>query len=308
MSRSLCLTLSLALSAAPLGAVELERAHVAADARWVGHFDVQAFQQTTLWQRMSQQEEIALELASGLEEVRQELGLDPLRDVLSVTVYGHGDEEDGIVLLETTGAVDHAIERFSQEPDYRHLSHRGLDVHSWSDEGFVHVVSRADGRRLVLIAPDPDKLVEGVRVVEGQSPSLAANPAPRVTARPMAGSFAFLAAADGIPGLGEIDPASQVASLATGLVLDVGESAGELFARAAVRTADVQGALDLADVFDGLVALGRLALSSQELPPEVPAVLRALHVEARGNEVWVEFRYGVDRLLELLELLDQDGD
>ena len=288
---------------------ELQREHIAADARWVGHFDLQGFLRTRLWQRIVEFDEFQEEAVEGFAEIERELGIDPLKEVFSVTVYGMGDtQEPAVVLVETTSAIDHALERFSKEGDYRRFSQQGLEVHSWGNEGFVHVVSRSNDRRLVVVAHDIDELVAGVRVVEGQAPSMARGGKARVTASPLAGSFAFFAAADGIPGIHEIDPASQVAHLATGIVLDVGETGGELFARANVQTPDVDAALDLTDVCDGLIALGRLAVSSQDLPPEVTSVMRALQVETRGNEVLVEFRYSVDQLLQLIEQLSEYED
>lgn len=297
--------------AAPLSAGELHREQVPADARWVGHFDLQAFQKTGLWREIVKRSgpdgDVGISF-DELEEVRTELGIDPLKDLRSVTIYGRSDDDDDVVvLLETTAAIDNALTRFSQEKDYRLTEHAGLQIHTWDDDGFVNVMPGPDGGRLVTIAPRLENVVEAVRVIHSQSPSLAAETSPRLSAMPLAGSFLYFASIDGIPGIHEIDASSQVAALATGLVFDMGESGTELYLRANVQTSDVESALNLGDVVDGLLALGKLALSSQDVPQEVGGLLRALQVETRGSAVWIEFRYDVARLFQLVEDLSEES-
>lgn len=297
--------------AVPAAAGELQRQHVPAEARWVGHFDMQAFQRTGLWReivaRSGPDGDVGISF-DELEELRTELGIDPLKDLRSVTIYGRSeDEDDVVVLLETTAAIDNALTRFSQEDGYRLTEHAGLEIHAWSNDGYVHVMPGPDNGRLVTIAPRLANVVEGVRVIHSQSPSLAAETSPRLSAMPLSGSFLFFASIDGIPGIHEIDASSQVAALATGLVFDLGESGSELFVRANVQTGDVESALNLGDVVDGLLALGKLALGSQDAPPEIVGLLRALQVETRGSAVWIEFRYDVVGLFRLVEELSQEG-
>jgi len=293
------------LLATPLAAGGLRRDLVPAEVKWVGHFDLEGLQKTQLWQRILERKGVDLDDAMvGLEEVKEELGLDPLKDIRAVTVWSATDrEDDTVALIQTTTAIDRALERFATEDEYQLIVRDGLEIHSWGDEGFAYVHPGAGDERMLLVAGNPDVLVASARVLKGEGVSLAGTPTPRVTAVPTEGSFVFFAAAEGIPGIHEIEQASQVAALAQGLVADMGEVGGELFFRVNVHTADVDSALNLGDVCDGLVALAKLAMNTDDLPPEVGSLIGALQVETRGSDVLIEFRYDVARLLEAFEEL-----
>ena len=308
MKRSLSI-LALTALAATTDAGELRRDLVPANVSWIGHFDFEGLQRTNLWNQLLTHEEFELEDAMGeLDEIRREIGIDPLQDIRSITVFGTGmSEEETVAMVRTTSAIDLALDRFAEEDEYRRTSRGGYVLHSWDNEGYAYLHEGQGDERVLLVAGDPATLARTADVLNGRGLSLMGTATPRVTAVPSSESFVFFAAAEGIPGLHEIEPASQIANLAQGIVFQMGEARGELFLTANVLTADIDAALNLSDVFDGLLALAKLAMATEDLPSSLRDLTRSLQVETRGNEVWIEFRYSVQALFQAFEDLAEEA-
>src|SRR5437763_1617142 len=83
----------------------LDRAVVDRDATWMFHVDVEAGLSSTLGGLAK--EKIAEEGARPGEDLIKKFGVDPLKDIKGLTMYGFkAGEDDGVAVIETTAAVD----------------------------------------------------------------------------------------------------------------------------------------------------------------------------------------------------------
>jgi hypothetical protein len=308
MHHSLLATLALlATSAHPSD--ELKRERLPANVDFVVHFDVEGFKATQLWKHVSEKgEDLDLDI-DELDEIEEELGIDPLTDVRAVTLYKMESQEDPtVVLFSSTSKVDAALAKHQLERDYRKITSRGIELHTWGDAddpdddermfAYVHPVGE---ERVVVVAGDEESAVHAARVLRGEDPSHA-SAGTLLTLAPARGSFLYVAAAE-IPHLHDLTPASQVFGLAQGIQVDLGEAGGFLRAHMGVTTGSAEDALNISNVLNGLVSLARLA--GNELG-ELLELLTGIRLATRGSEVLFDFEFGVDRLIEILEELHDE--
>jgi len=292
---------------------ELRRERLPADVDFVVHLDFEGLQRTELWRHVKESSGAELEIEDFDEEFgefKERFGLDPFTDVRAVTLYKMESEEDPTVaLFSTTAKIDQALAAGQKEPGYARIREGGIELHTWQhhDDGqdetvcaYIHVL-RGD-ERVAVLASNKESALRAARVLRGEQPNHAAGGS-LLTLNPAPGSFLYLAAAN-ISQLDEFSPASQVFGLAQGIQVDLGEAGGFLQAHMGVATDSPENARNVSDVVQGLIALGSLA--GGELGPALE-LLRAVRLNTRGSLVTVDFSFGVQRLIEILETV-HDGD
>ena len=292
---------------------ELRTDRVPADARWVVHFDADAVRQTSLWNLVQSGlvGNLKEELEEGMEEIRSEFGIDPMWDLHSFTVYGLSEnEEEAIVMAETTSSVDNALARLRQESSYRSISSGDLIVHSWDDdnETFYAYIHAEGDRRVVLFSNQSDQITDGIRMLHGKGPSLK-TASKGITARPRPGSVFFVSASEDVPGMDWAREQSEIASMLGGVTLDVGEQGGRIFAHVSAVTDDIEQATQVRSVAEGLLALATLGvgMGDLELPIAARELIDAVRVEQRNREIIVRFEYDTRNLIQEIMSLEEHG-
>ena len=303
--------LAVVLLALPLCADKLDKRVVSSDARWLVHVDVQAAVGSMLFQLIREHHEMQEDFdLDELDEFREEFGLDPFKDVLSVTVWGTGkSEREAVVIVETTAAIDNLLPRLSEVDHYRPIQVGTYAVHSFGEEdddeqvfAYLHE-ARGSARRTVVLAHDREMLVRGIDTLVGHAPNLAQATNPVLRVSPQPGSFVLLAA-DGISELAHMDPTSQIAKLAQGVVFELGEQNEAVFASLTIQAEDEAKARQITDVLRGVVALASLVTASHDVPPGLADLAQALRFESNGTYMNVDFRYNTRQLIEDLKELE----
>lgn len=298
----------LPLLAAPSAAGGLDASRVPAEARALVHLDLEGLQRTGLWRAV--REPMLEEASRGLDEIEREFGLRPLEDVRSITVWDtSGAGEAKAAALVTSARIDAALERLQQEPQYHAIESDDLRVHVWQDGdeavyAFVH--PSGPDERIVLLSDGSEHLMQAVRVLYGQAPSLARASAPAIAASPAPGSFLFVAVAQGLSGAEWGEEASAVLGLAERIALDVGEVGQDLFAHASIWTGSLEDAQNLNDILEGVRALGRLVLGhAEDAPPEALMWLDAVRFGHVDDVVQLDLRIPVLELIEAARSAEQ---
>jgi hypothetical protein len=294
----------LAPSFAP--ADQLVRERVPADVDFVVHFDFEGFKTTELWRHLAatlEREELEADLAD-LHELESRFGINPLEDVRAVTLFKiESEEEPTVVLFSTTPRVDEALRRFKAERGYATVHAAGVELHTWSegddDAVFAYVHAGAGDQRLVVLASNQSSALHSARVLRGEDPSHA-RAGSALTLAPAPGSFLYVAAKE-IPHL-EDTPASQMFGLAQGLQVDLGEAGGFLRAHMGIHTASPSDALDISNVANGMISFARLAGAKLG---EAVEVLGGIRLQTRGSEVVFDFEFEVERLIEIVNSLEE---
>ena len=310
MTRIIALTAALLL--APIAiAGPLQPDRVPADARWLLHVDVEALVDSSVGgDILANAEMFDLEL----DEIEEELGLDPKEDFYSVTIYGEGDpddEEDLVVMLETSPRVDDVLDALSNEDAYREIEANGYTLHRWDDE-FYAWIGRADerNRRLVVMAGRKLNVIDALRVRDGKRKSLADGAGDDSHSvmgdHPKAGSLVF-AFARGMPWLeDDDDPASVIARRSDRMLIDLREKGETATLHAAIAAKTEEDADNIRDVIQGVVALGRILSNSDSELDELNTLLNNVRVTSEGNEIRLKISGTADTLaMNLYELMEQ---
>lgn len=303
--RNVLTALSVLLASTPLlSADALKPEFVAARARFLVHVDVRAALKSRLFEDLLRQH---IDLGGeDWEELETRFGIDPRRDVSSVTVYGTSADSDGaVVLVQTNDRVDGALLRVQQESEYRSTQRGGyvLHTHSGGGEDAVHAYLHPFGReRIVVISSSPDRVVNAVRVLEGQEDSLAKSGAAHLRARPEPGCLLFAAGDTALSEIQDLEPVSRIARLARSFELQLGEGQDNLFVRLRLEAENSDLAASMQQVLQGAMALLSLVGDDDgdaELR-EAKRLLNSLQFYTRGNVLTVELEHELDDLLRLV--------
>lgn len=301
----------LPLITAPAAAGPLRIGWVAAEAKWVAHVDIDAFTSSRFGSALLENaDDFDIDL-DDLDELQEEIGIDLRTDVMSLTAYGtSGDPEDCVIIAVTNEAADEALERLLDHPDLnvREIEVDGYDLYVIAAHGerhYLHVRdARRRDRRIVVLAGGRHDLVDALKVIDGDAPSISMGKSRLPGTSPMDGSIVFVAAG-AMDELDGFEPASDILSLCESVTIDVGEIEGELRAQASASAKSEENAANIKQVVKGMIALGDLiAFDDPDLTP-LKLLTEALSVRSTGNRVTIRFRYDVGDLLDKLEVLEE---
>lgn len=307
--------------AAPVLADGFDRARVPGKARVVAHFDFEGFLRSRLLtelQRLEPDFKADLDLGDASPFLK---GIQPLRDIRSITVFATDLRQERFgVVVRASQKVEALLQVAAGVEQYAVQQVAGRSVHSWSEDedGGERVLAAlfeigGSQDKLVLISNDVVLMEEGLAVLEGRAPGLAAGGAGLLATQPRAGTLLFAACDQSLGELEDIAPSSPVARMVQGLVVQVGEASGNVFLNLALTTEDYQNAQKVQQVLQGLTALASLGIEGLEIEglrqrEVLQRLVGALRFQSYANQLFVEFEYGLQALIDDLQLLEQCGD
>ena len=297
---------------APALAGPLKIDWVGADAKWIIHVDVEGFTGSTLGSGLLEgADDFGIDLGD-LDDLKEEIGLDPRTDLMSITAYGSKEiAEDAVVIAVTNAQVDQALAKLTTDDDIQSevIKLEGFDVHIFSDGGERHYVhlrtaDRAD-RRIVVVTDQESVMADALRVLEGRAPSQATARMPILAIKPKAGSIVYVAVNE-IDLLPEIQPASEVLRLCERFTIDLGEADGTLNGSANLSAGSEQKANDIATVVQGMLALARLLANGDPDLGPLRVISDALTVTPDGKRITISIQCDSKQLLIDLKALTDD--
>jgi len=292
----------------------LSRDILPVDTGFVVHIDVQGLLGSVWWKTVNDSLGLMDEIAGDddFDEFREEFGIDPFKDLLSVTVIGHDqDGDDAVVILRTTAKIDKALAKVREMDQYRLVAHDGLELETWTDDDdddAVHalVLGRPDSnQRRIVIGQSPDRVVKVARTMLGEAQSLADVDQPAVLAKPRKGSYFYLEV--GLPPgeLLEGTPASKIASKARRFSVDLGEKGDNVYLHAMVATETEDDAHDVADVINGARSMIALSGILEQIPGAFADVLDDARDRVEGSSVRLSLSIAMADLREGLAELQE---
>ncbi len=305
-------TAALLLCATPTSADVLEPALVDARARVLVHVDVAALTRTRLFDLLADDPDV--DVADALSEFEEEIGLDPLHDVRSLTVYSNDvEKEHWVALLRTNENLDAAVARLEGRRGYVQTRTGDKTIHSLHEDGqewHGHMYrSEQGGERLFVITESIEVLVEAIRVVDGERQNLLRAEEPGVQHAPSPGAVLFVSADRGLGDLGDF-ATSEVSRLVRGVLFECGESEGTLFANLRLTAATEKDAKDIHDVIQGGLAMASLIAGREDETRVIDDLVDALDVRREGTAVIFAFRYSsqalYDGLVGLRDLTERE--
>ena len=294
------LTLAIVLgAAATVRAEPVNPKQVPADAKWLAHVDVDAMRASTVVQKAWQKcMEMHKDAAKHLEKAREMWGFDLQTDLHGLTFFGkEPGKHTGVLIVYAKLDLKQLSEKAEKAPDHKVVKYGSYNLHSWTHKGPHHAgtVSGTSfaGDRL-LLASSVEELKAALDVLDGKSPSLAAD-------SPLAGKLhpgtTLLFRAIGLSTAnlpGKCPLAKQMESVR----IAVGEQSGQSFfrAKAVMTNAEVVGQVKA--IVEGAKALATLHCGSN---PQVKKLIDALTVNVNDKTVHLTWSGAAGDVWELLQ-------
>lgn len=283
---------------------------VPAKSRAIVHVDIEALLESEIG-------EFILDHADGLDElqeVKQELGIDPLKDISDITVCLLGnDEEDVVILATVSDAIEAVLEKlddFGDEIDHDVRQRYGGDLHTFRIDGkrVGALVREARGGYRIAVSPNADLLEIVGETIDGDRESIRGRDHALGRIRARDGAFIQLMVFDlsDLPMNRELP--GQIADKVTGVFAQIGEADGKVFFNARIGLDDEDDAKDLVKVGQGFLALLTFAqMLDDEHDEELAMVIelaKSLWIDRDGSVVEVSLELDAEQVMELIEQAD----
>jgi hypothetical protein len=285
----------------------LNPSRLPAEAQWVVHVDVERGLATAVGGYIrTHQSEFRLE---GLAEFRTRIGVDPLKDIRDITVFGTGPEpESAVALIHTSAATDAFIERArGEEKTFKQVPSGGFTLDSWVEHGVTRygfVQPLGEDERLILVSQDPARLAAAIQLVRVAPPAPPEHPL--LSQVPGPGSVVFISARCDSLAAGS---RTMFLQAARSLVVDAGEEAGEgrvggqtsVYCRGRLTTASEQDAKDMLPLIQGSLAVARMAARQRPELTGLAEMCRSVSLGGEGATISGEIRYESGALIDMLK-------
>lgn len=283
------LPLGLALAGTVL-AGPLQTAHIAADARWVLHLDVEALLDTSVGQALAR-EALDPKFAEAAVKLKRELDFDfDWRRIRSLTLYGaeYGGPERlrGVMLIDTDMDLAAGFEAALQKQAALGRAEDG-DLQRLEDGPQPLYCIKED--LYVALQPDAPVVVGKARRTALKARSVLVGGAPNLNTAPGFAAFAtanqdnfMLVAAEGFSDAAPVPPKARVLKMAEGLRCTLGEAAGEVRASLALNAKSAETAQQMQQVVQGMLALVSL---SQVENADLQKLIRGLRVGVNDRQL-----------------------
>lgn len=158
-------------------AAPISKSQVPADSKWVMHLDMNQFASSKTCQLLASGQGEAKRFQSMLSYYRTLLGVDPLKDISSLTLFGNEVTGNrGVALISGSLKAKQISSLFSTYPKYSTKKNGRLTLQTWLDKSTNKPLwaSFYNSRQLIL-SSDEYSLLNTAWVLDGEKPNLGAS-------------------------------------------------------------------------------------------------------------------------------------
>lgn len=258
---------ALLVSAATVTAGPLARTQISADAKWVVHLDMERFAPSQTCQILCRDKEGGEGFQTLLARYRNLLGVDPLKDLSHITLYGDQvSGSRGVALIGGALNTKTVVQRLAAYPQYRTRTVGRMLVHKWRDQASGTELNACFlSSRLLAIASDEPTLIGAADVLSGNKSNLASRKTPGL-ALPVAREGVFLTAVTkSYAGSPEEPLKAMILRNTDSAVLQIAENKGMVDAGVVLTAVSPEAAFQIQQVLNGLIVSANLAADSSSL-------------------------------------------
>lgn len=234
------------ISAATLSAGELSPNQIPSNTKWLAHIDIEGMRSSETGKVVFAH--IEADHGAKLRAVKRMFSLHPLKDLRDVTLFGDGQKDHAVLLLDGTFDRGHIDDLLGAADDYKESDHNGVTVRSWKDKGVGQYAAFAT-QELIVFSRQEDLLRQELDVLKANTPATD-NPA-----LPAAGSKPLIALGATLAEIELPKDAARMLQTASLLKLSAQESDGRFSIKLGAEAADAKHATRLRRMLDGVVAL-----------------------------------------------------
>jgi len=249
------------------------------NARWVAHLDMEKFVATSLYGYLDKG--AAFEIRS--RDINRWLKMDLPKDVTGVTVFGLDDSKDQAVVV-VAGKFDkeRLMTLLDLAEDHKEEPYGAYTVYSTGEDGFGAFIND----NLVVLSEKRPALEKVLDTAAGKVKDFAKSTLSASLREVPSGAF-FSGAMPELSRLGQEVGGSRLLEKASGIFFMAQETKDNLLVRLQLTADSADNAKNMADIVQGLVAMGKL--SGQGQMARVAGLLEGLQVKQEGKVLKLEF-------------------
>jgi hypothetical protein len=255
---------------------------VPGSARWVAHLDVEKFVATKFFAAINKGEAFQIKT----RDAGRWLKLDPTKDITGVTLIGFESGAKGEPVVVVSGTFDKAqlLGLIALDEKHTETAYGAYTVYSSGGEGCGAFLND----NLVVLSEDRSALERVLDTASGKSKNFAGSElAASLKDVPTA---AFLSGVlPDLSGLGKEINQSKVLEKASGLFFLAEERADRLLVRLQVTADTPESAKNMYDVVQGLIAMGKLGMQSDDASASrIASLVEGLQIKQDGKILRIE--------------------
>ncbi len=288
-------------------AAPLQPEHVSADAKWVFHIDFEALRDTSLAQKLREEEPQAVR--GAIEWLQKEYGIDLREDLNGLTAYSDTFEEHtGAIVLYAAYDRDKVQAKISKqnakETKWQNYTFYTWNVKDRKDADHEITVVLVDDEKTVF-ASSHERAQKALQLLAGKGESLA-RPSAALAAEVSKDSVPPGAAVYGAAiDLGELkrrEHAFPILQRHKRVTWAFGEHQGELFETATFVAESEEVAEEMDKVLQGAMALVKLWANNKE---NLTSIADATKITREGDTVKLSWRANVPTVLAAIDEFKQ---
>ncbi len=282
--KKLCFFALIGFVAGTVSGGGFDKASVPVNAQWIAHIDVDVYRGTSVSETLSSIRPD--KHRRGIAFLKEQLGIDPMEDISSVTLYGSDRErKDAVAVVKGNLDAARISQALEKNRSHQKMSRGDYILHKWKDRRRgVPCVASFIAEDTVVLAGSVAEVMESAKVHKGASKSLAdAGEKGLQTPELRAGGFLMASLNGGAEGLNQSAQA-KVFRNAKAMTLAVGEIDGQVRMDLNVTAENRDAAVQVEIVFMGLRAA---ALLNEEREPGLANLAKNLTIASNGDKVRV---------------------
>jgi hypothetical protein len=259
--------------------------------RWIAHLDMEKFVATELYGLLEKDGKFQIKS----RDVNRWLKMDVPKDVKSVTVFGFGPGDDQIVFA-VAGKIDKAgiIALVEADKDHQETPYGAYTLYSSGSDEYGAFIND----NLLVFSEGRGVIEKVLDTAGGKAKTFAGTPLSASLKEVPSGAFLSGVLPD-LGSLGKEIGQSKVLDKASGLFFLAQEKKDTLLVRLQVTADTPESAKNMADVVQGLIAMGRLGGNDAEVA-KISALLDGLQVKQDGKVLRIDFERPSKQIADLL--------
>ena len=284
-------------------AAPLEASHVAADAKWLIHVDLDAAHQSKVLDNIR---EHILEhdwAKKGLAKLKDDLNLDPHADLHGLTMYGNSvkpKQHAGVLIVYGKLDKDKIVGSLKSKPDFKETTEGSNTLYSWTEEhGKDHkhpVVASFPKDDMVVVAADASEVKSALAVIGGGAGLPSGSP---LLSELPKGTIFQLAVA-GVNSADLPDKVPPIVKQFEQIHVAIGENDGNSFDHTKLDMASEETAQQIGKIVEGYRAFGQLMEKSM---PNAPRLIDAVKVSTSGKTVSIDWQASTDDVIKAADFI-----
>jgi hypothetical protein len=261
-------------------------------ARWVAHLDMEKFVATKLYGLLEKDGKFQIKS----RDLDRWLKIDVPRDITGVTVFGFGDGTKGAAAVVVNGKFNRAdlLALLAKDEDHKEIAYGAYTIYSTDDDEYGAFVND----NLVVLSESREAVQSVLDTAAGKTQNFAKSALSASLKDVPAGAFLSGVMPD-LSALSRMNSQSKVLEQASGLFFLAQEKQDTLLVRLQVTAVSPESAKNMADVVQGIVAMGRMGGNQGEMA-KIASLLDGLQVKLDGKVLRLDFERPSQDIADLI--------